>query len=191
MLGIDAIQEILAGIRCDQDRLNDYQAGAARRKKLSKLKIKLPTFQPVEEKEQGTLDMIYEIWHYVDPAADGSSGPIDGSTCVSMYYGVKIMERYMYLVDAGNQRSDARTEAVMSLANSAFYDDFRAARPEIREKLAAAMSAAKLALSKDSKAYLTLLGLETPRWTAEELEEMTQSLVGAMDRMINQGEEQI
>ena len=45
-------------------------------------------------------------------------------------------------------------------------------------------SAAKLALNKENKAYLTALGLAEPTWTAEDLEIMTQSLVGAMDRVI-------
>ena len=184
-LGSSAMKEALENIRCDRDRLYEYQAGAAKRMKASKLKkFAIPEVQPVDETEQGALDIIYEIWHYVNPEADGTQGEMTGETCVSMYYGVKIMDRYMYLVNTINGRENARMECIMSLANSAFYDDFREARPEIRDKLAAAMSAAKLALNKENKAYLTALGLAEPTWTAEDLEIMTQSLVGAMDRVI-------
>ena len=85
-LGATQIRDVLTNIRCDRDRLYEYQAGAAKRRKASKLKkFELPAFQPVDEKDQGTLDMIYEIWHYVDPDADGSSGSApDADTCVSM-----------------------------------------------------------------------------------------------------------
>ena len=184
-LGQDAVLEALENIRCDRDRLYEYQAGAAKRLKTSKLKkFTLPEFQPVDETEQGALDIIYEIWHHVDPAADGTQEEITGETCVSMYYGAKIMDRFMFFVNHGNSRENARAECVMSLANSVFYDDFRAARPEIREKLAAAMSAARLALDEDNKAYLTLLGLEKPEWTEEDLANMTRSLIGAMDSLI-------
>ena len=190
-LGTKTLQEALENIRCDRDRLYTYQAGAAKRMKASKLKkFTIPEFQPVDETEQGALDIIYEIWHHVNPEADGTQGGITGETCVSMYYGAKIMERYMYLANNGYGRDNARMECVMSLANSAFYDDFREARPEIRDKLAAAMSAAKLVLNKENKAYLTALGLAEPTWTAEDLETLTQSLVGAMDRMLDRSEQQ-
>ena len=183
-LGINCVTEALSNVRCSRDRLAEYQAGAAKRKKASKLKIKLPDFQPVEEGEQGTLDMLYEIRNYVDPAADGSSGKIDESTCVSLYYGTKIMQRYVYLVEAGNKASDAFFESSMSLANAVFDSSLKADMPAAREKLAAALSAAKLALTKDAAPYLVLLGLDSPRWTAEDLSEMSDQLLGVLDRMI-------
>ena len=46
------------------------------------------------------------------------------------------------------------------------------------------MTAARLALTDQAAPYLVLLGLDTPRWTAEDLDNMSSRLIGAMDRVI-------
>ncbi len=192
VLGADTIKQILSSFYCSRDRLADYQSGEAKRKKASglKSKIKLPAFQPVDDAEQSTLDIVYEIRDHVDPAADGSSGEMDGNTLVSLYYGTKIMQHYVYLVEAGNKPGDALFESVMSLGNGIFDSSLSAAFPEVREKLHAALSAAKLALKKENAPYLKWLGLDTPRWTEAELDTMTERLVGSLDTIIERRKQQ-
>ena len=186
LVGTNAVKDVLNGIRCGRDRLAEYEAGAAKRKKASKIKGKftLPEFQPVDD-YQSTLDIIYEIREYVDPSADGSAEKIDGKTCVSLYYGYKIMQYYKNMVDAGNKASDAMMESVMSLANGVFDKGLREDFPALREQVSASLKAAQLALTKDAAPYLVLLGLDSPRWTAEELNEMQDRLISSMDAVIN------
>ena len=190
LLSTDAVTAVLDSLRCGRDRLTDYEAGAAKRKKASKLKLKLPVFQPVEEDDQGILEMLYEIWQNVNPAADGASGELDANTCVSLYYGVKIMQRYVYLTEHGYKPSDALTESVLDLGNGVFDNKLSAAFPEVRGQLSAAMTAARLALTDQAAPYLVLLGLDAPRWTEEDLDNMSSRLIGAMDRVIERRKQQ-
>ena len=181
----NTIKEILSGIRCGKDRLADYQAGAAKRQKAAKLKkkIKLPDFQPVEETEQDLLEMIYDMTGCMNPLADGASGEFDPQTCVSMYYGTKIMQRYLRAVDAGNKPSDARSLMILSVGNGVFDDKFKENIVEIRDTVRTALAAARLALKPEAKPYLVLLGVDEPRWTREDLDAVYEALVSTLDRM--------
>ena len=184
-LGMNVIKETLTELRCRRDILKDYQEGAAKRKKASKLKLTLPEFQPVEENRQSMLDMLYEIRQYVNPSADGSGGEIDGDTCVSLYYGAKIMQYYTAMKEAGNTPDNILMEMSMSLLNGVFDNDLKGSLElHTMPRYKACLDAAKLALTEEAAPYLVLLGIDTPRWTAEELDAVYQKTIRTLTTIV-------
>ncbi len=184
-MGLSVVRDVLNNIRCDKDRLSDYQTDAAKRKKVSKLKLTLPEFQPVDEKEQTLLEIVYTIRDSAVHFSDGSSGKLDGSTCVSMYYGAKIMQSYIDNIKEGNKPSDAMTLCLLSVSSGFFDNGFIATLPTIRERLHTVLTAAALALKKENAAYLVLLGIDTPEWNEDDLNKMDQKLTNILDKSIS------
>ena len=185
LLGKDDLKAILAGARCDRDRIYEYQAGAADRMAAAGVSVDIPEFLPLDD---GTdvAGAVYAIQKYVDPAADGSSGEIDGKTCVSLYYGAKLMDWYVRMVNAGNSARSVLQEARLSLSVSAMDFDLMHAFPEVKEQFRAAFGAARLALDDSNAPCLAAMGLEKPEWSEAELDAMNDSLMGVFDTFIEQ-----
>ena len=183
LLGRDELKAIMAGARCDRDRIFEYQAGAADRMAAAGVTVDVPEFLPLDD---GTSvgDAAYAIQKYVDPAADGSSGQLDGKTCVSMYYGAKLMDWYVRMVNAGNSASNVLQEARMSLSVAAMDFDLMHAFPEVKEQYRAAFSAARLALDGSNAPYLAAMGIDSPAWTEDDLSAMNDALMGVFDAFI-------
>jgi len=185
MLKTDDVKAALAGARSDRDMLYDYQAGAAEREAAAGVTLDMPEFQPMDDGSR-IADLVYAIQKYVDPAADGASGEFDGKTCVSLYYGAKLMKWYEMMVDAGNDPSSVIKEGRMSLSVAAMDFDLMHAFPEVKGQFAAALSAARLALTDEAAPYLTAMGIEKPGWSEAELDSMNAALMDVFDTFIEQ-----
>ena len=188
VLTSEDVKAALAGARCNRDMLYDYQAGAAEREAAAGVKLDMPEFQPMDDGRR-VAELVYPIQKYVDPSADGSSGQFDGNTCVSLYYGAKVMNWYQMMVDAGNDPADVVKEARMSLSVAAMDFDLMHAFPEVKGQFAAAMSAARLALTDGATPYLTAMGIEKPRWSEADLDSMNTGLMDVFDTFIANLEE--
>lgn len=186
-IGINEVKAVLASLRCSRDRLADYQAGAAQRRKASKIKkkITLPDdFQPVEEAEQSTLEMIYDMRGHVKPDADGLHvASFDADSLVNMYYGAKLMQKYMRYVDNGASPDNAVTEMLLSVANGAFDSKFKEGIEEIQNSVSTALLCAANALVPEAEPYLVFMGIEKPRWTEEELARVYDTIIPGLARM--------
>ena len=91
-------KEALAAARCRRDVKYEYQAGASQRLKKAKLKISIPDFQPLDA-GTGISSTLEALRQYVNPAADGAEGKLEGDTLISFYYGVRLMDWYQaYLI---------------------------------------------------------------------------------------------
>lgn len=137
-------------------------------------------------------DLMDPIMKYVDPSADGSSG-IDGNVCVNMYYGMKMMRWYHLYLDAGDQSK--RSEVAASILQEAraeiivhtLEDGVREQYPEMREKFAAALAAAKLSLDESAAPYLEELGIAPgENWFEAEFELMEKATMDGFDAILNQ-----
>ena len=186
-MGMNEVKAALAGLRCGRDRKTDYQAGAAQRRKASKVKekITLPDdFQPVEEAEQTTLEMIYDMWEHVNPDADGAyRAAFDADSLVNMYYGAKLMQKYMRYVDNGSSPDDAATLMLLSVANGAFDSRFKEKIEDIQNSVSAVLLCAANALAPEAEPYLTFMGIEKPRWIEEDLARVYDTIIPALARM--------
>ena len=178
LINTDDMKSVLSGARCDRDVLYEYKAGEKKRLKAAGIRFTIPEFQPVDD-GTGLSGMILHIQKYVDSAADGTAKTVDGPTCVSLYYGAKLMEWYALLAAAGQKPEDIVREAGMSLAVAAMDPALRRDLPAVRGQLAAALSAARLALTRAGKPYLTALGIGTPKWKEADLEKLITGLDSA------------
>ena len=187
LLSIEVVKEALAAARCRRDVKYEYQAGASQRLKKAKLKISIPDFQPLDA-GTGISSTLEALRQYVNPAADGAEGKLEGDTLISFYYGVRLMDWYQGYIVAGNSREDVLTQARLGLGVAAMDKDVREDLPAIRAQFAAAFSAAELALKKTSKAALTALGLDAPAWKAEDLAAMRDNMLNTFDALITRNE---
>ena len=152
--------------------------------------ITLPEYQPVPD-AVSLIELMDPIMEYVDPSADGTDG-IDGPVCVNMYYGTKIMRWYHLYLDAGDQDNLAAvanavlTQAAHSIIVEALDEEHRKQYPEMREKFAAALSAAKLALDDSAVPYLEDMGISEVTWFDAEVDLMEKAvLLHGFDPVLN------
>ena len=131
------------------------------------------------------------IMKYVDPAADASNG-FDGNVCVNMYYGLKIMQWYHLYLDAGDQKDLAKVaETIMYSARNTIIvhsldEGVKEQYPEMKEKFAAALSAAKLAFDDSAAPYLEELGIAPgANWMVGEVGLMESATMDGFNAIIN------
>ena len=176
--------DILRRVRPAGEERDDAASAAEPEQTGTSDSITLPEYEQVED---GTnlMDLMDPILKYVDPAADGSDG-IDGSTCVSMYYGSKIMKWYRSMVDAGNESASVLTEARLEIIVNSMDSELRSHYSELRERYAAAFAGAKLALEGSSAPYLSELGISDVTWSAEEVDQMEKAVLDGFDAVLKQ-----
>ena len=97
-----------------------------------------------------------------------------------------LMDWYARRRAAGASAEDCLSEARLSLAVAAMDKDVKQALPEIRPQFQAIFSAAKLALQKAGKPWLTALGIDKPQWKEPELDAMRDQILSAFDPLIGQ-----
>ena len=127
-------------------------------------------------------ELMDPIMQYVDPEADGSNG-FDGPTCVNMYYGAQIMKWYRTYLEAGDMNDIAATannvlkEAQMEIIVHAMDQEARAQYPVMRDKFAAALAAARLAVEESAAPYLEKMGITEVNWMAKEVDLMEKAVI--------------
>lgn len=132
------------------------------------------------------------IMKYVDPAADGANG-FDGQVCVNMYYGLKMMRWYHLYLDAGDQNNLAQVastimhEASNTIIVHSLDEGAKEKYPEMKEKFAAALAAAKLAFDESAAPYLDELGIApADNWMEAEVDLMNKATMTGFDAILNQ-----
>lgn len=140
----------------------------------------------------GLIDLMDPIMKYVDPAADATKG-MRGNVCVNMYYGMKIMQWYHYYLDAADQNNlaqaaaailqDARAGIIVHSLDEGVKEQY----PEMREKFAAALSAARLSMDESAKPYLDEMGIAPgENWMEAEFGLMEKATMDGFDAILNQ-----
>ncbi len=144
--------------------------------------ITLPAYESVEEgTDLGTLS--YSILEYVNSAATGANG-IDGDTCISMYYGTKIMNFYQMYVDAGNAPQNVLAELNMEIIVASMDHDLKAQYPQLKEQYNAALDAAKLALTEPGNSYMVQMQAQPSGWTQEDVDAVKEMISATFDKFL-------